>query len=247
MPSVERTARGRVWAAVAEYPPSPDARAKVARVAADGTVERVDRLPADGPPLGAAATIDCPAPDDCWMVTVLGYVFHLGGGGLAADTDPAFAGVIGVRPDDARTPQFTPDALPVDDSQRFAPPPAPDEQVPAAPESKRLPRLLRVLRAGLRRGTLRYELQIRLTRKARVGVVAERRVRRGGRVRTSVVARVPTRTLRPGRHTLRMTFRRDRWPNRMRFALRELDPRLADRPATDDTVSVPTTAETSGR
>ncbi len=204
-------------------------------------------LPADGPPLGAAAKIDCPAAGDCWMVTVLGYVFHLGGGGLARDDDPAFAGVIGTRPDDARTPQFTPDALPVDDSQRFAPPPAPEQETPAAPESKRLARLLRVVRAGLRRGTLRYELRIRLARKARVGVVAERRVRRGGRTRTTVVARVPTRTLRSGLHTLRMRFRRDRWPNRMRFALRELDPRLAQQPATDDTVSVPTTAESSGR
>ena len=230
----------RVWAAVAEYPPSPDGRAKVARIAADGTVQRVDVLPASGPALGAAAKIDCPAAGDCWMVTASGWMFHLGGGGLAQDTEPAFAGVIGTRPDDARTPQFTPDALPVDDSQRFAPPPAPEAETPTAPQSKSLPRLLRVLRAGLKRGTLRYELRIRLARKARVGLVAERRERRRGRLRTVVVARARTRTLKPGRHTLRLTFRRDHWPTRLRFALRELDPRLAQQEPADDTVTVPT-------
>ncbi len=236
----------RVWAAVAEYPPSPDSRAKVALIAADGTVERTDVLPAAGPALGAAAKIDCPAANDCWMVTVSGYLFHLGGGGLARDTDPAFAGTIGIRPDDARTPQFTPDALPVDDSQRFAPPPATEVETPAAPASKRLARLLRVLRSGLKRGTTRYELRIRLARRARVGLIAERRRRSGGRLRTTIVARARTRTLKPGVHTLALTFHRNRWPTRLRFALRELDPRLSQ-PPTDDTVTVPTTGEAAAR
>jgi hypothetical protein len=238
--------RDRVWAAVAEYPPSPDSRAKVARVAADGTVERVDVLPQEGPARGAAARIDCPAVDDCWMVTVAGYVFHLGGGALERDTDPAFASVITTRPPDGRTPQFTPDALPVDDSQRFAPPPPAEQQAPQTPATRRLPRLLRIVRAGLKRGTLRYELRIRLARRARVGLIAERRVKRGGRTRTVVVARTRTRTLRPGAHTLRLQFRRDRWPTRLRFALRELDQRLAA-PPSDDAVSVPTTGSAARR
>jgi len=64
----------------------------------------------------------------------------------------------------------------------LAPPSATGAQRPEAAPSKSLPRRLRVLRAGLKRGTLRYELRIRLARKARVGLVAERRERRSGRL-----------------------------------------------------------------
>ena len=59
------------------------------------------------------------------------------------------------------------------------------------------------------------------------------------RARKRVVARLPTRTLRAGRHTLRLRFERRRWPTGLRFVLRELDPRLRA-PSADaqDTVTV---------
>ena len=216
------------WAAIAQYPPQNDQRARVALIDSTGAVLRNIVLPAGGAPLGAADRIACPARDDCWMVTVGGWLFHLTDGTAPArDTDPAFGGLITTRPNDARSPQFTPDALPVDDSQLHAPPPVPAAEPPAtAAKAKRLPALLKILGSHLRRGSTTYELRIRLARRASVALLAERREHRGRRLTTVVVARTRARTLKPGIHALHLRFSRRRWPTRLRFVLKDLDPRV---------------------
>ena len=105
-----------------------------ARVACepDGTAE-VTTLPASGPGRGSAAKIAFTGPNEGWMVTAAGWVFHYTDGTVyPRDTDPAFAGTITFRPNEAAE-QFIPDAPPVDDSELFKPPPV--------ESSRSLPRL----------------------------------------------------------------------------------------------------------
>ena len=69
-----------------------------ARSRADGTTTTT-RLPAAGAGRGSAARIACPAPNECWMVTWAGWLFHYSDGTpLPLDTDPAFQGTIELPP-----------------------------------------------------------------------------------------------------------------------------------------------------
>src|SRR5262249_32778506 len=116
---------GEAWIALERSPQhaSADARARLLRVRAGGTGLEDVRLPPSGQVLGAAYHLACPGPADCWMVPSRGWLYHwTDGAPRTIDADPAFAGIITARPADGRTPQYTPDALPVDDSQLFAPP-----------------------------------------------------------------------------------------------------------------------------
>ena len=143
------------------------------RAEPDATVTTT-RLPAAGAGRGSAARIACPAPDDCWMVTWAGWLFHYSDGTPEAlDTDPNFQGTITFRPNEAAE-QFIPDSLPEDDSLLFAPAP-----VEAAKEEgtqhrvHRLPPLLRHIHSNLR--GLRLIVTFTVTRRARVQLLAKRR------------------------------------------------------------------------
>lgn len=220
---------GTAWAAVRRTRgDSPTERATLARIAADGTVQVVTVPDAGQPARGEATNVACPAPDDCWMTTTRGWVFRWTDGAsfpvYERDADPAFQGTITERPNEAAA-QFVPDAPPEDDSLKYAPPPlelppalreeatTPVDAEPAVPERRTA--LLRDVKARLIRGTLTYEVRFRLTRRARVGLVARR-----GR---KVVARARTRTLKPGRHRLRVKLQRKRWPTKISVATRELE------------------------
>jgi hypothetical protein len=61
----------------------------------------------------------------------------------------------------------------------------------------------------------RLVVSFRLSRRARVGLVASRRGR--------VVGRARTRTLRPGAGRLSIRLSRKRWPTRLRFVTRDLE------------------------
>jgi hypothetical protein len=191
---------------------SANSKATVARIKADGTV-LTTRLPAAGAGRGSAARVECPAANECWMVTWAGWIFRYSDGApLERDTDPAFQGTIEFRPNEAAE-QFIPDRLPVDDSQLFAPPPL--ELTPnVTPEAKvrRLPPLLRKVRSRLQ--GLRLTVSFTLTRRARVQLFAKR----GG----STVARTPARILGPGRRELTLLLSRERYPSRLAFRTKEV-------------------------
>jgi hypothetical protein len=201
---------GEALATVVPFPErrSVNSKAIVARIKSDGTTTTT-RLPAAGAGRGSAARVECPAADECWMVTWAGWIFHYSDGlQLPLDPEPAFQGTIEFRPNEAAE-QFIPDRLPVDDSQLFAPPPL--ELDPTAPppggKVRRLPPLLKKIRSKL--SGLVLTVRFTVTRKAKVALLAKR----GGRT----VARTPLRTFAPGRHKLTLRLNRDRYPTRLAF------------------------------
>lgn len=191
---------------------SANSKASVARIAADGEVETTS-LPVAGSGRGSAARIACPAPDDCWMVTAAGWLFHYGDGGPeAVDTDPNFQGTIVFRPNEAAE-QFIPDALPEDDSQLFAPPPLETgREESRKSQVRRLPPLLRNIHSRLH--GLRLVVTFTVTRRARVQLLAKR----SGRV----VARSPRRVFPPGHRELSLQLSRQQYPTGLAFRTKEI-------------------------
>ncbi len=184
---------------------SVNAKATVALIGPDGTAATT-RLPASGAGRGSATRIACPAPDDCWMVTWAGWLFHYGDGNpLPLDTDPAFHGPIDFRPNEAAE-QFVPDALPVDDSELFAPPPIEDAKAKES-RTRKLPPLLQRIRSRLH--GLALTVSFTVTRRARVALVAKQNGR--------TVARTPKRVFGQGRHALTLQLSRDRYPTKLAF------------------------------
>jgi hypothetical protein len=189
---------------------SANSKATVALIGPDGTTTTT-RLPASGAGRGSAARIACPAPDDCWMVTWGGWLFHYSDGTpLPVDTDPNFQGTIDFRPNEAAE-QFIPDALPVDDSELFAPAPVEDAK-PKGGKTRKLPPLLKGIRSRLQGLTLTVSFTV--TRPAKVALVAKR-----GR---ATVARSPKRRFAKGRHALSLHLSRERYPTKLSFETREL-------------------------
>ena len=179
------------WAAVEPFGQSANTspRARRAACSADGAAEMVT-LPASGPGRGAAAKVAFTGPNEGWMVTTAGWLFHFTDGtAQPRNTDPAYAGTITFRPNEAAE-QFIPDTPPADDSELFAPPPVELEQAPAPAAVKRLPALLRRIKTRLRGRTL--IVRFTLSRRARVQIIGRRKGR--------TVARTRARMMRPGRH-----------------------------------------------
>ncbi|HET9196767.1 MAG TPA: hypothetical protein VFN92_00745 [Solirubrobacterales bacterium] len=192
---------------------SVNSKALVARIAPSGATV-VTKLPAAGAGRGSAARIACPAPEDCWMATWAGWLFHYSDGGqLAEDTAQAFQGTIEFRPNEAAE-QFIPDQPPVDDSQLFAPPELEQDPTAAPPKAKvrRLPPLLRQVRSKLRGLTLTVSFTV--TRRATVSLLAKK----GGRT----VARTPQRVFAPGRRHLSLKLSRERYPTHLAFRISEV-------------------------
>jgi len=202
------------WVAVQAFADraTVNAPGMVARIdSATGRVE-AQRLPASGPGRGTAARIDCPAVGECWMVTKGGWLFHYTDGTpLPIDRDPAFEGLISFRPNEAAA-QFVPDTPPVDDSQLFRPAPVkPLPKPPSKPKVIRLKPVLTSVRSKM--SGLNLTISFRVNRRANVGVLA----RRGN----AVVARAGFRWLRPGNRSLTLYLKRDRWPTKLSFSVRE--------------------------
>jgi hypothetical protein len=183
----------------------------VARISSSGVVDQAAVVPAGGPGRGDVAKIAFTAPNDGWLVTSDGWVFHYTDGtALPEDPDPAFRGPITFRPNEAAE-QFIPDTPPADDSELFKPPPIELQQGPPAPPVKRLKALLRNIKTKLRGKTL--VVRFVLSRKARVGLIARRK--------RKLVARTRSRMMRPGKHVLRLRLERRRWPTSLRLSARE--------------------------
>jgi hypothetical protein len=195
------------------------APAMVARVESNKTVSERQTLPsaqerAEGiGPKGVADKLVCPAPEDCWLSTTQGWLFHLANEGnrhLPANGDPAFSSLITFRPVDAGIPAAVPDAPPADDSGLLGELPASAASlipsVTPEPEVQTTVPLVSRIRTRLIRGTT-LELSFQLATKARVRLVAKRK-----RV---VVAHTPTLTMAAGKRTLRLRLNRRRWPTKL--------------------------------
>jgi hypothetical protein len=187
---------------------SSNAKATVARIEPDGTTTTT-RLPVAGSGRGSAARIACPAPDDCWLATYGGWLFHYSDGHtLPRDTDPAFQGTIEFRPNETAE-QFVPDTPPVDDSQLFAPPPL----EPADPQIIEEEPVLKRVRAQ-RKGR-RLVVKFKVTRPATVQLVGKRRGK--------VVAKSHKREFDPGSGKLAMRVDFDRYPTKLAFKVSETE------------------------
>jgi hypothetical protein len=202
---------------------SPLARAVVARIGADGTISERQTLPsateeeAGIGPKGGAEKITCPAPDDCWLTTTQGWVYHLSDEAhryLPRDTAPAFAGLITFRPPDQGVPSIVPDAPPIDDSGLRSETPTSSVIQSSPLQEVRIPvALLTHLRARLVRGTT-LELKFHLAVKARIRLIARRR--------KSVVGRTPLLTMNAGNRKLLLALNRNRWPTKLDLQTRAL-------------------------
>jgi len=192
---------------------STNVKARVVRIEADGTTT-LTQLPLSGAGRGSAARIACTGPNDCWMATFAGWLFHYTDGAVQGqDTDPAFQRTITFRPNESAE-QFTPDRPPEDDSRLFAPPPIELQPTTEQPSrrARRLPALITKVRSRLRGLTLTVSFTLR--RRARVQLLGKR----GGRT----VVKTPKRVLRPGRRKLSLRINRKRYPTRLAFSAREL-------------------------
>jgi hypothetical protein len=219
------------WAALVPFAERDrtNAKAQVARIdAATGAVE-VEPLPASGSGRGAAARVAFTSATDGWMITNAGWLFHYTDGtAQPVDADPAFANAITTRPNEAAE-QFVPDSAPADDSQLFAPPPVEVQTETTEPvEAKPLKALITNVKKPKVSKKLVLSLSFRVTRRAKIQLIA----RRGGKT----VARTPNRTLKPGKHTLRLQLSRKRWPTGLKFKTKELELDESQLAPSDDTV-----------
>ncbi len=209
------------YAAVQPYSDraTTNVRARVARItpgAGNTSTVALTTLPAGGSGRGAAAKIAFTGPNDGWMVTNAGWLFHYTDGtAQAEDTNPAFSTLITARPNES-VAQFVSDRPPNDDSNLFAQPPVTVQtQTPAAttPATKRK-RLSPVLKnvKSKRRGS-RLTVSFTLVRTARVGLVGKRKGK--------VVARAKAKSLRPGKRSITIRLSRRRFPTKLAFTVKE--------------------------
>lgn len=227
------------WGAVQAYADrdSSTAKAQVARMTDLGAVA-AEQLPGSGAGRGAAAKVDCPAPDECWMVTTAGWLFHLtDGAARAANQDPAFTNRIDFRPNEASA-QFVPDTPPADDSQLFAPPPTELPSAAAPPVEAPAPRAISALVHRVTKPKVSSKLVLTLSFTLRRPGRVQLQARRKGRV----VARSSGRVLRPGRRTVRLKLTRKRYPDALRFCIAERSARISCRAG----ASAPDVATTPG-
>jgi hypothetical protein len=192
---------------------------------------------------GEAGPIACPAPEDCWLATTRGWLFHYTNGHQPPqDGDPNFAGVITFRPADGGVPVLPSIEPPPDDSlaNQLPPPPPPPPPAPPAATLQRKP-LVTDMRAHLtRRHTL--ELSFRLTVRAHVQLLAKHGRR--------PVAQTPSETLKAGRHMLQLQLDPRRWPTSLKLNAIPLEPlpTVAAGPAAGagQTVAPPVSSNTVG-
>lgn len=187
-------------------------RAKVALIGADGSAT-TDTLPASGAGRGSAQLVAFSAPNEGWLATSAGWLFHYTDGTVyPKDTDPFWASTITQRPNES-VEQFVPDTPPPDDSQLFAPPPV-QVETKASSESQRLviPALLKNIEVA--RHGLTVTISFRLTRLALVQLIAKRHGK--------VVARTARNRLKPGKRALSLHLQRKRWPTALSFVTKEL-------------------------
>lgn len=187
-------------------------RAKVALIGADGSAQ-LQTLPASGAGRGSAQLVAFSAPNEGWMATSAGWLYHYTDGAVyPQDTDPVWAGTITQRPNES-VAQFVSDTPPADDSQLFAPPPV---QVETKAASEAVPEIIPALLKDVKvaRHGLTITISFQLMRLARVQLVAKRHGK--------LVARTGEERLKPGKRKLTLRLERKRWPDALSFKTKEL-------------------------
>jgi hypothetical protein len=192
---------------------SSTAKAKVALIGASG-VTTLDTLPVSGPGRGSAQVIAATGPEEAWMTTSAGWLFHYTNGSvLPEDTDSNWASTITQRPNES-VAQFVSDTPPPDDSQLFAPPPVAIEQATSleAPVPEVIPALLKDVRVS-RRG-LTVIVSFKLAGLADVQLLAKRHGK--------TIAKTARERLQAGKHSLKLSFSAKRWPTGLSFKTKAL-------------------------
>ncbi len=202
------------WAADQPYSDrrSTTAKAKVVLVEPGGGAS-VETLPVSGPGRGSAQLVAAAGPEEAWMATSAGWLFHYTNGTvLPEDSDSNWAGTITVRPNES-VEQFVPIAPPPDDSELFAPPPVAvetklaEEAVPLV-----IPALLKDVTVS--RHGLTVTVKFDLTSLADVQLVAK--------LHGKAIARTREERLKAGKHSLSLRLERKRWPSGLSFKTKEL-------------------------
>jgi hypothetical protein len=207
-------ATSSAWAADQPYSQrrSTTAKAKVVLVEANGGAS-VDTLPTSGPGRGSAQLVAATGPEEAWLATSAGWLFHYTNGTvLPEDDDPNWAGTITVRPNES-IEQFVSDTPPPDDSELFAPPPvAVEAKSTEVPVPEVIPALLKDVTVA--RHGLTVTVSFQLARLADVQLVAK--------LHGKAIARTRKERLQAGRHSLSLQLQRKRWPSGLSFVTKEL-------------------------
>jgi hypothetical protein len=202
------------WAADQPYSQrrSTTAKAKVVLVEPSGA-SAIDTLPVSGPGRGSAQVVAATGPEEAWMATSAGWLFHYTNGTiLPEDSDPNWASTITVRPNES-IEQFVSDTPPPDDSELFAPPPvAVEAKSSEVPVPEVIPALLKDV--SVSRHGLTVIISFQLTRLADVQLVAK--------LHGKAIARTRDERLKAGRHSLSLRLERKRWPSGLSFVTKEL-------------------------
>jgi hypothetical protein len=216
------------WLGLAGAEPGKSKRAVLVHVSSEGELLQEVTLPSQREqeegigPKGPAARIACPAPNDCWMATTEGWLFHLAPEGertLPRDSEPPdFRGLITERPRDQGLPQLTADAPPADTSGLVelgvANTAVLKEQKSSTENKVALPLLSRVRSRLINGSTL--ELRFHLTVKARVRLLAKRR--------SKVIAATRRFTFAAGTRKLLLALDPHRWPTALSLQTHALAP-----------------------
>ncbi|MGH3583004.1 MAG: hypothetical protein ACRDUB_15550, partial [Mycobacterium sp.] len=194
------------WVAGAE-----EGSATVRSVSATGVVGPEVTLPQPAEelnPKGAPTKVVCPAPEQCWLSTRNGWLFHLGGS-LEGDTDPAMHVLITSRPADGSTRSFVPEGVPIDNSGEVEARRSATEGAREPFPHPRKPRALvtKVKQKIIHRTVLQLSFVLRA--KAHVQLLAKRDHK--------VVAKTAKLVLGKGPHRLRLHLDPRRWPTGLDF------------------------------
>jgi len=201
---------------------SATAKAKVALIGAHGETH-LQSLPISGAGRGSAQLVAATGPEEAWMATSAGWLFHYTNGSvLSEDTDSNWESTITQRPNES-IEQFVPDTPPADNSQLFAPPPVAVEQAQSleTPVPEVIPALLKDIRVT--RHGLTVIVNFKLAGLADVQLIAKRHGK--------TIAKTPKQRLKAGRHSLKLSFSAKRWPTGLGFKTKALV-RLKPVPAT---------------
>jgi hypothetical protein len=186
---------------------------------------------------GNATVISCPAPEDCWLATNEGWLYHLtNGSALTQDTDPNFQNVITYRPPDAGVPALIADVPPPDDSLANQQPPPPPPPVQTTTQYTTKPLVTHMHTRLVDRYTL--ELSFTLIATAHVQLLVSRH--------GHIVARTARKTLKAGRRKLLIRLNPHSWPTKLDLHATPLHPLprvpVSSGSSSGSTVAPPTSA-----
>jgi hypothetical protein len=179
-------------------------------------------------PKGSAVRLSCPAPEDCWMATREGWLYHLATPGARAAAASG-AGksemsafpeglIISERPPDQGIPQEVVEAPPSDTSgvneEHVFNESTVEAHTSESENTKVVLPLVSRVKDHLRGTTL--ELRFHLSVKARVQLIAKRKGR--------VIAKTANHTFAAGNRSLKLRLNPRAWPTKLNLKTKALEP-----------------------